>query len=197
MIKHTFERKKNTLAILIVFFVTISLTATAVSATYEIQHPHQSGHHPGRHHFPHWHDHHNHHHHDHYYNGIYYSDYEWAYNPVTLGWDWTYIPVVEEVQPVVEEVQPIVEQPIVATPTIARPAIGTSGLVTPTTSGLITDATYGPSGTTAGTNNEHKLSDHAHLGDNDHDDHNDHHDHHHEDDCWAWSPTKEQWVYIC
>ena len=50
---------------------------------------------------------------------------------------------------------------------------------------------------------EHKHLDHAHLGDNDHNDHEDHNDHddnnnhHHNDDCWAWSPTKEQWVYIC
>jgi ABC-type Zn2+ transport system substrate-binding protein/surface adhesin len=29
---------------------------------------------------------------------------------------------------------------------------------------------------------------------------NDHDHHHHHDDnndCWAWSPTKEQWVYVC
>jgi ABC-type Zn2+ transport system substrate-binding protein/surface adhesin len=181
MRKHVFERKKNTLAILIVFFVTISLTSTAVSAAYEIQHPHPGENHPGGHHFPHWHDHHNHHHHDHYYNGIYYSDYEWVYNPVTLGWDWTYIPVIEEVQP-------IVEQPIEAIPTITGPTIGTSGSVTPIT---------------AGSYHEHKYLDHAYLGDKDHDDHNDHNDDHHDhhdhnyDDCWAWSPTKEQWVYIC
>jgi len=157
MRKHVFEIK-NTLAILLVFFVIISMTATVVSAAYEIQHLHQGGHHPGKHHFHRWHDHHHHHHHDHYYNGIYYSDYEWKYNPGTQVWDWTYISVVEEVQPVVEEVQTVVEKPIVATPTIARkvgarpvgarPAIGT-GLITPATSGLITDATYGPSSTTA------------------------------------------------
>jgi len=41
---------------------------------------------------------------------------------------------------------------------------------------------------------EHKHLDHAHLGDNDHNDHDDHNDHHHDDDCWAWTPTKEQWV---
>ena len=54
---------------------------------------------------------------------------------------------------------------------------------------------------------EHKHLNHAHLSENsnhnDHDDNNnhddnkDHHNHQHDDDCWAWSPTKEQWVYIC
>jgi hypothetical protein len=45
---------------------------------------------------------------------------------------------------------------------------------------------------------EHKHLDHVHLGDKDHNDHDDHNNHHHDDnDCWAWSPTKEQWVYIC
>ncbi len=45
--KQTFDRRKNTIAILVVFFVIISITATAVSATYEIQHPHKGEHHPG------------------------------------------------------------------------------------------------------------------------------------------------------
>ena len=43
MLKQLFDRRKNTLAILLVFFVIISMTATAVSATYEIQHPHKGG----------------------------------------------------------------------------------------------------------------------------------------------------------
>ncbi len=158
MKKQVFERKQNALAILVVFFVVISMTAAVVSTADEIHNSHPSGHHPGnhhqgRHHFHNWHDHHHHHYHDHYYNGIYYSDYEWVHNPVTLLWDWTYVPIVKE-QPVVVE-QPVVEQSILATrPTIERqvgarpvgasPAIGT-GLVTPATPGLITDATYGPS----------------------------------------------------
>jgi len=33
-------------------------------------------------------------------------DYEWVYNPTTLMWDWTYVPVIT--QPVVEQVQPVV-----------------------------------------------------------------------------------------
>jgi hypothetical protein len=48
--KQTFDRRKNKLAILVVFFVIISMTITAVSATDEIKHPHQGGHHPSRHH---------------------------------------------------------------------------------------------------------------------------------------------------
>ncbi len=59
---------------------------------------------------------------------------------------------------------------------------------------------------------KHKHLEHTHLGgnsthndhddNNNHDDNNDHNnDHnnhqHDDDDCWAWSPTKEQWVYIC
>ena len=40
MRKQAFERRKNALAILVVFFVIISMTATAVSATDEIKHHH-------------------------------------------------------------------------------------------------------------------------------------------------------------
>ena len=36
--KRAFERRKNILAILVVFFVIISMTATAVSAADEIKH---------------------------------------------------------------------------------------------------------------------------------------------------------------
>src|SRR5208283_2286710 len=53
--------------------------------------------HLGKHNFNNWHDQHQHQHHDHYYNGIYYTDYEWIYNPVTIVWDWTYIPVALDV----------------------------------------------------------------------------------------------------
>ena len=106
--KQSFDRRKNTLATLAVFFVIISMTASAVSAADEIQHPHKGGHHhPGGHHFHNWHDHHHHHLHDHYYNGIYYQDYEWVYNPTTLVWDWTYLPAAV-VQPAVVVGQPTV-----------------------------------------------------------------------------------------
>ena len=40
MRKQAFERRKNALAILVVFFVIISMTATAVSAADEIKHHH-------------------------------------------------------------------------------------------------------------------------------------------------------------
>ena len=77
--KQTFDRRKNTLAILVVFFVIISMTATAVSAADEIQHSHKGGHHqgghnPSGHNFHNWHDHHRHNLHDHYYNGVYYAE---------------------------------------------------------------------------------------------------------------------------
>ncbi len=36
---------------------------------------------------------------------------------------------------------------------------------------------------------------HDHLGE-DHDNHNNHNNHDY-DDCWAWSPTKEAYVYVC
>ena len=165
MVKRVFERRRNALAFLVVFFLIIPITATAVGAANEVQHLHKGGHHhPGGHHFHNWHDHHHHHLHDHYYNGIYYSNYEWMYNPVTLVWDWIHVPV--EVQPIIEEVQPVVKQPIIATtpavitssitksasskpypakPVAAKPALGT-GLATPETPmtpGLISDATYG------------------------------------------------------
>ena len=29
------------------------------------------------------------------------------------------------------------------------------------------------------------------------DNHNHHHHNDDNDDCWVWSPTKEQWVYVC
>ena len=42
---------------------------------------------------------------------------------------------------------------------------------------------------------EHKHLDHGHLGSDDHDDH--YHHHHDDDDCWVWSPTKDEYVYVC
>ena len=50
MLKQLSNQMKHTFAILLVFFVIISMTITAVSATDEIKHPHQGGHHPSRHH---------------------------------------------------------------------------------------------------------------------------------------------------
>ncbi len=140
MRKKVFNRIKDKLALLVVFFVIISMTATAVSAAYDIQHHpsgnqggyHPSGQQPGKNNFydRHDHDRHDHdrhdrdfhrwhdheHHHHHYYNGIYYPDYEWIYNPATLVWDWTYIPVPIEVQPAV----PVIGE----VPTAVQPAVG-------------------------------------------------------------------------
>jgi len=113
--KQTFKRRKNTVATLAVFFVIISLTATAVSAADAIQHTHKGGSHPSSHHrgghnFHNWHDHHHHKLHDHYYNDVYYANYEWIYNPVTRVWDWTHASVVEKAKPPVDEVKPSVEE---------------------------------------------------------------------------------------
>jgi hypothetical protein len=88
------------------------MTATAVSAADEIQHPHKGGRHPvgttpRGHHLHNWHDHHHHHLHDRYNNDVYYANYECTYNPATLVWDWIHVPVVEEVQPAIEEYNPL------------------------------------------------------------------------------------------
>jgi hypothetical protein len=136
MRKKVFNRIKNKLAILLMFFVIISMTATAVSAAYDIQHHpsgnqggyHPSGQQPGKNNFydrqdrdfHRWHDHKHHHHYDHYYDhyydGIYYPDYEWIYNLATLVWDWIYIPGPMEVQPAV----PVTSE----VPTAVQPAVG-------------------------------------------------------------------------
>jgi len=50
MRKQAFERRKNALAILVVFFLIISMTATAVSAADEIKHHHPSEQHKSKKH---------------------------------------------------------------------------------------------------------------------------------------------------
>jgi len=45
--KQVFDRRKNTLAILVVFFLTISMTSTVVSAADEIKHHHSGEQHKG------------------------------------------------------------------------------------------------------------------------------------------------------
>ncbi len=138
MRKQAFDRKKNTLAILVAFLVVISMTATVVSAAGENREHQQGGnqqgeHHQGgnqqgehqqggnqygehrgqgEHHFRNWHESRHHGSHDHYYGGTYYPNYEWVYNPATLVWDWTYLPVAVE--------QPVVTQPVevVTTPAV-------------------------------------------------------------------------------
>jgi hypothetical protein len=74
-----FDRRKNTLAILIVFLVVISMTSTVVSATEGMQQQHRMEHnlgehsmerYQGEHHFNNWHEHRHHHLHDHYYGGV-------------------------------------------------------------------------------------------------------------------------------
>ena len=74
------------------------MTATVVSAV-EGMRDHRGSNH-GEHNFRNWHKH---RHHDHYYGGTYCPDYEWVYNPATLVWNYTYLPVVVE--------QPVVTQP--------------------------------------------------------------------------------------
>src|SRR5271157_3311576 len=94
--KQAFYRRKNTLTILVVFLVVISMTSIVVNAADGMQqqrlnerpgeHPiehhqgeHQGEYHQGEHHFQNWHEHRHHRHHDHYYSGTYYPDYEWVY----------------------------------------------------------------------------------------------------------------------
>lgn len=127
MRKQIFKRRKNTLAILVVFFVIVSMTATVVSAADGMR-DHKGDHREfnhGERNFRNWHEHRHHRHHDHYYGGTYYPDYEWVYNPETLVWDWTYLPVAVEQQPVMIE-QPIVEQqPVV----VEQPVVETQPYV--------------------------------------------------------------------
>jgi hypothetical protein len=48
-----------------------------------------------------------------------------------------------------------------------------------------------PHSHTCGSSHLHTCT-HGHLGSDDH--HNHHHD---DDDCWVWSPTKDEYVYVC
>jgi len=82
----------------------------------------------GDHHFRNLHERRHHGSHDHYYGGTYYPDYEWVYNPATLVWDWTYLPVAVEQQPIVVE-QPVVTQPVevVTTPAVVDYEYGDGG----------------------------------------------------------------------
>ena len=118
MLKQPFHRRKNALAILVVFLVIISMTAVAVNAAPHHDGHHKGGHHGGHHskhgghgghhhggynqgghHFHNLHDHRHHGQHDHYYGDVYYGDYEWVYNPYALVSDRTYMPGVVAEQP--------------------------------------------------------------------------------------------------
>ena len=107
MLRQKVSSMEKVLSMSLACLFVVSLTATVISATEEHRYEHQGGYqqgehrgfNQGEHNFRNWHEHRHHRHHDHYYDGTYYPDYEWVYNPETLVWDWTYMPVAVKAQP--------------------------------------------------------------------------------------------------